>query len=87
MTKTADATVSNGTTITPKQVKLAKLGTLYVTRAIKALDNVGKLPKYEPTTQQTAQILNAISEAYETAVAKFEPKQTPAEKPSFTLSI
>ncbi len=75
----ATAEVSN-----TKQQKLVKLGTIRVTRAIKALDFVGQLAKYDPTQEQKNRILNAITEAYEAALAKFDPKPS-ASKTIFTL--
>jgi hypothetical protein len=70
-----------------KQLKLKKLSDVRVPKAIKALDLIGGLAKYEPTPQQSAQILNALSEAYEIAVAKFQPKQSTQSKPSFALTV
>jgi hypothetical protein len=60
-----------------KQQKLVKLANVRVPRAVKAIYAVAQLVKYQPTGEQKNKILEALTDAVDSAVAQFnpEPKQ------------
>jgi len=72
------------TTLTSKQERGARMANKRVPKALDALRLVGELSKQELIPEHKAKIVEAISAAYDSVIAQFQPKQE-STQPKFAL--
>lgn len=65
-----------------KQEKLVKLANVRVPKAVDAIYTVAQLAKYAPTDEQKKEIVEALTEAVDVVISRFNPEQP---KPKFKL--
>jgi len=70
--------------LTTKQERGARMANKRVPKAIEALRLVGELSKQDLIPEHKAKIVEAISTAYDSVIAKFQP-QPEEKKPAFSL--